>query len=198
MKKLLLLSFAIFGFSYGFKLSVNNGSNQPLYYKKSITHEKPILNNLNKDFKLLYVFDIQKTMQAYDKNFIPYKVYIYNTKYTDELLEKHKELGNALPFSVLIYQDDGAKYIVIPNIKYEGMVLGIDNKSLKTLNEIQEDILKDVDIKNQNQNYKSIPIFITKAYNMDFNDAVVFIKSSLESNGMTVPHKYKIKNEDIL
>ncbi len=190
MRKFLFLLLFVFGFSYA--------TNFSLYYKRSIHHPDNTLKRLNKDFKLLYTFDIQKTMQAYNKDFIPYKVYIYNTKYTDELLSKYKELGNTLPFSVLIYQKDGVNYIVIPNIYYVSILLGVDNKSLKTIDKIQKTLLKDTNMHPSNISYTSISLFTIKPYNMDFNDASTFIKSSLESNGMTVPHEYKTKDEDII
>ncbi|MGC8588831.1 MAG: DUF302 domain-containing protein [Hydrogenobaculum sp.] len=172
-------------------------ASSPLYFKE--VAPSSYVKNLNKDFKLLYTFDIQKTMEAYDKNFIPYKVYIYNTKYTDALLSKNPLLGNAVPFSVLTYKENGKSYIVIPNIYYVGLLTGADAKSLNTLKKIQNTILKDLKFKiSKHSSYQSLPLFVNMPYNMDFKDATTFIKSSLESNDMTVPHEYQTKNVDIL
>jgi hypothetical protein len=73
-------------FGVGLLIGVGLAYANPIYFKE--VAPASYIKNLNKDFKLLYIFDIQKTMEAYDKNFIPYKVYIYNTKYTNKLLEK--------------------------------------------------------------------------------------------------------------
>ncbi|GAB6077839.1 DUF302 domain-containing protein [Hydrogenobaculum acidophilum] len=188
MKKLLFGVWLLVGLSW---------ATSPLYFKE----ESPssYVKNLNKDFKLLYTFDIQKTMEAYDKNFIPYKVYIYNTKYTNALLSKNPLLGNAIPFSVLTYKEDGKTYIVVPNIYYVGLLTGTDTKSLNTLKKIQNTILKDLKFKlPKPSSYQSLPLFVNMSYNMDFKDATTFIKSSLESNDMTIPHQYKTNSVDIL
>ncbi len=196
MRKILLY-LLIFGFCYGFSLATNRNSSF-LYYKKPAKHENALLKRLKKDFKLLYTFDIQKTMQAYDKDFIPYKVYIYKSQYTDELLQKYPALGNTLPFSVLTYTYQGNSYVVIPNIPYVASIIGVSSKDMEKINYIQSKLLKDLNINPNTTIYKSIPLFVIKPYNMDFNDAKTFIKSSLESNGMAIPHEYKTKTEDIM
>jgi uncharacterized protein (DUF302 family) len=184
-------------FGVGLLIGAGLAYANPIYFKE----EAPAsyIKNLNKAFKLLYIFDIQKTMEAYDKNFIPYKVYIYNTKYTNKLLEKNPLIGNALPFSVLTYKENGKSYIVVPNIYYVGLLIGYDTKSLKTLKDIQNTILKDLKFNiSKPSSYQSLALFVNMPYNMDFNDAKTFIKSSLESNNMTIPHQYQTKNVDIL
>ncbi len=188
MKKIMLCTLLLAGISQagGF-----------LYFKEEAPGS--YVKNLDKDFKLLYTFDIQKTMEAYDKNFIPYKVYIYNTKYTDALLQRNPLLGNTIPFSVLTYKENGKSYIVVPNIYYVGLLLGADTKSLKTLKNIEHTILKDLKFKPPKvSSYQSLALFVNMPYNMDFDNATTFIKSSLESNDMTVPHEYKTKNVDIM
>lgn len=188
MKKILLSIGLLVGLSW---------AKGPLYFKEAAPSS--YVKNLNRDFKLLYTFDIQKTMEAYDKNFIPYKVYIYNTKYTDTLLSKNPLIGNAVPFSVLTYKENGKSYIVIPNIYYVGLLTGSDAKSLDTLKKIQNTILKDLKFKiSKHSSYQSLPLFVNMPYNMDFKDATTFIKSSLESNDMTIPHQYQTSHVDIL
>lgn len=71
--------------------------------------EKKISEN---GFKVLYVHDVQKTMQDKGFSFPEYKIIeLCNARFAHEVLQADKEIGLFMPCKVNVYEKDGKRYI---------------------------------------------------------------------------------------